>query len=104
MSWKSKPSEARIFTRGVCLMSSLRETTPIDRMTSTKEPAEPKPRQVGTQPPSISAPPDAEADNESCLRYRVDELLKGRREVVLLHRGQEYRLRITATGKLILTK
>jgi len=26
------------------------------------------------------------------------------REVILLHRGQEYRLRITRTGKLILTK
>ncbi|MFA5957272.1 hemin uptake protein HemP [Hyphomicrobium sp.] len=37
-------------------------------------------------------------------RYRVDELLKGGREATLLHRGQEYRLRITATGKLILTK
>lgn len=38
------------------------------------------------------------------LRYRVDELLKGSREAVLVHRGQEYRLRITSTGKLILTK
>ncbi|MFT3732538.1 MAG: hemin uptake protein HemP [Hyphomicrobium sp.] len=38
------------------------------------------------------------------VRYRVDELLKGGREAVLIHRGQEYRLRITSTGKLILTK
>ncbi|MBS0253026.1 MAG: hemin uptake protein HemP [Proteobacteria bacterium] len=41
---------------------------------------------------------------ESSVRYRVDELLKGGREAVLIHRGQEYRLRITSTGKLILTK
>lgn len=41
---------------------------------------------------------------ESPVRYRVDELLKGGREAVLIHRGQEYRLRITSTGKLILTK
>jgi hemin uptake protein HemP len=26
------------------------------------------------------------------------------REVIILHRGQEYRLRITRAGKLILTK
>jgi len=38
------------------------------------------------------------------IRYRVDDLMKGGREVVLVHRGQEYRLRITSTGKLILTK
>jgi hemin uptake protein HemP len=28
----------------------------------------------------------------------------GRREIVLLHGFEEYRLRITSTGKLILTK
>jgi hemin uptake protein HemP len=38
------------------------------------------------------------------VRYHVDELLKGGREAILVHRGQEYRLRITSTGKLILTK
>jgi hypothetical protein len=38
------------------------------------------------------------------VRYRVDELLKGSREAILVHRGQQYRLRITASGKLILTK
>ncbi|HKB25279.1 MAG TPA: hemin uptake protein HemP [Methylomirabilota bacterium] len=31
-------------------------------------------------------------------------LFRGRREVVILHRGQEYRLRITKADKLILTK
>ena len=38
------------------------------------------------------------------IRHRVDELLQGGREAILVHRGQEYRLRITSTGKLILTK
>lgn len=31
-------------------------------------------------------------------------LFQGNREVVILHRGQEYRLRITKADKLILTK
>ncbi|MGQ0456015.1 MAG: hemin uptake protein HemP [Hyphomicrobium sp.] len=30
--------------------------------------------------------------------------MRGGREVVLDHKGQNYRLRITASGKLILTK
>jgi hemin uptake protein HemP len=37
-------------------------------------------------------------------RLRVAELLAGDREVILEHSGQDYRLRITANGKLILTK
>lgn len=31
-------------------------------------------------------------------------LLQGAREIVILHAGQPYRLRVTAQGKLILTK
>jgi hemin uptake protein HemP len=34
----------------------------------------------------------------------VSELLAGEREAILEHGGQDYRLRITASGKLILTK
>lgn len=37
-------------------------------------------------------------------RLRVSELLAGDREVILEHSGQDYKLRITANGKLILTK
>ena len=37
-------------------------------------------------------------------RIQVADLVKGAREVVLVHDGQEYRLRVTAKGKLILTK
>jgi hemin uptake protein HemP len=32
------------------------------------------------------------------------ELLKGARQIVILHDGQEYRLQLTKNGKLILTK
>lgn len=31
-------------------------------------------------------------------------LFRGRREIVIVHHGQEYRLRITRADKLILTK
>lgn len=37
-------------------------------------------------------------------RYRVSDLLRGGREAVLEHEGADYRLRITAKGRLILTK
>jgi hemin uptake protein HemP len=37
---------------------------------------------------------------------RLDSVLlfRGEREIVIIHRGQEYRLRVTRTDKLILTK
>ena len=38
------------------------------------------------------------------VRMRVSDLLADTREAILEHNGQEYRLRITANGKLILTK
>jgi hemin uptake protein HemP len=34
----------------------------------------------------------------------MTDLMQGAREVILLHEGEEYILRITKTGKLILTK
>jgi hemin uptake protein HemP len=37
-------------------------------------------------------------------RLKVSDLLAGEREVILEHDGQDYRLRITANDKLILTK
>ena len=38
------------------------------------------------------------------VRLQASELLSGHREVILEHGGQEYRLRLTSNGKLILTK
>ena len=37
-------------------------------------------------------------------RIDVHDLLAGGREAVLLHSNEEYRLRLTSNGKLILTK
>ena len=37
-------------------------------------------------------------------RLESATLFSGAREVVIVHRGQEYRLRITKSDKLILTK
>jgi hemin uptake protein HemP len=42
--------------------------------------------------------------NDRKVRVLVAELLQGGREAILEHDGQDYRLRITANGKLILTK
>jgi hemin uptake protein HemP len=61
-------------------------------------------RQAGHDPGSPNAAQGVECAVKGEVRYRIDELLKGGREAILVHRGQEYRLRITATGKLILTK
>jgi hemin uptake protein HemP len=38
------------------------------------------------------------------VRVRVVDLLQGAREAILELDGQDYRLRVTANGKLILTK
>ncbi len=37
-------------------------------------------------------------------RVKVSELLAGHREAILEHNGEDYLLRITANGRLILTK
>ncbi|KAB2911381.1 MAG: hemin uptake protein HemP [Hyphomicrobiaceae bacterium] len=60
-------------------------------MISRDEAGNPRPR---PQPQSVAGP----------RRLKVSDLLEGEREVLLEHDGQDYRLRITANGKLILTK
>ena len=37
-------------------------------------------------------------------RYKSTNLLNGRNEIVIVHKGEDYRLRHTRKGKLILTK
>jgi hemin uptake protein HemP len=54
-------------------------------------------------------PASATADTErpaavGPVRVLVSDILAGGREAILVHDGQDYRLRITANGKLILTK
>ena len=55
-----------------------------------------------TNEPHVQRPPPAVAGRPR--RLKVSELLDGEREAILEHGGQDYRLRITANGKLILTK
>ena len=58
---------------------------------------------VSDQPLEPPRKPPVEAAAK-LRRLKVSELLAGEREAILEHGGQEYRLRITANGKLILTK
>jgi hemin uptake protein HemP len=62
-----------------------------------------------TSPTPLGHANDAESDRMPIDRLRpprVDSarLLAGSRELVIDHAGQEYRLRLTRNGKLILTK
>lgn len=52
-----------------------------------------------------SSPVDIKSDRATPAKeIDVASLVGSGREVVLVHRGERYRLRITANGKLILTK
>ena len=42
--------------------------------------------------------------SDAPIRIELAELLGGRREAIIVHNGADYRLRVTANGKLILTK
>lgn len=58
-----------------------------------------------SEPPAeTNTPQSPDAEPGTVRRYAVAELLRGGREVILVHEGAEYRLRITGNGKLILTK
>ena len=37
-------------------------------------------------------------------RVAVEDLMQGTNEIIIEHRGEEYRLRVTSNSKLILTK
>jgi hemin uptake protein HemP len=54
-------------------------------------------------PESGNSPPPAKFDTER-LTYRTEDLMQGRKEIWIEHAGEQYRLRITAAGKLYLTK
>jgi hemin uptake protein HemP len=48
---------------------------------------------------------EADAERIAAPRLlRSDEILRGAREVTILHAGEAYRLRLTSNDKLILTK
>ena len=52
--------------------------------------------------PHAQAPPDKKP-GAGTPHIRSDELFGGAQEVVIRHNEREYRLRVTAQGKLILT-
>ncbi len=45
-------------------------------------------------------------EQQSCPlgTFPADHLFQGRQEILIAHKGETYRLRITKNGKLILTK
>lgn len=56
-------------------------------------------------PPPVDLPDDAtEADGVTIARWSSETLLKGHREAIIVHRDEEYRLRLTRNNRLILCK
>lgn len=53
--------------------------------------------------PDRPLPQDGEVPASQPI-FQSDELFRGHREVLILHCGETYRLRLTRNGKLILTK
>jgi hemin uptake protein HemP len=54
--------------------------------------------------PKQSATPSAGAAREQKPRIESNHLFQGHSEIVIVHQNEEYSLRITRNGKLILTK
>ncbi len=54
----------------------------------------------------VEEPPVRKVERMPAVLPRVSssDLLKGLRELIIEHAGEEYRLRLTSNGKLILTK
>lgn len=63
-------------------------------------------RRMAIDPPALPPPsPAAPALTAPALpRWSSSVLLGEQREALIDHRGEQYRLRLTAAGKLILTK
>lgn len=58
-----------------------------------------------TTPPSpVPRAPPSSVREDAAPRWDSRTLLGAQREAVIEHRGEHYRLRLTAAGKLILTK
>lgn len=54
--------------------------------------------------PDIAAKPGPGAKSDPVKQMQVHDLMGGDREVIIIHEGDEYRLRLTSNNKLILTK
>jgi hemin uptake protein HemP len=66
--------------------------------TTTRNAASERPAPETTSTEAMRAAP------QGPVRVLVSKILAGGREAILEHDGQDYRLRITSNGKLILTK
>lgn len=55
-------------------------------------------------PDGASIDSTGNAPNPQPIRIELASLLAGRREAIIVHNGEDYRLRVTSNGKLILTK
>ena len=53
---------------------------------------------------SRSAEGSGETGQQAARRIEIGCLLGGAREAIIVHNGEDYRLRITSRGRLILTK
>jgi len=55
---------------------------------------------------TLHTQPNANSTRQALPQRRLtsEALMAGAREVILEHRGEQYRLRVTSNGKLILTK
>jgi hemin uptake protein HemP len=54
--------------------------------------------------PPRPEPPQEEADKAEPLTISSEALLAGRRQLIIQHGGERYRLLLTRSNKLILTK
>jgi hemin uptake protein HemP len=52
----------------------------------------------------IAEEPGHAGKSETVKQMQVHELMGNDREVIIVHQGEEYRLRLTSNNKLILTK
>ncbi len=59
---------------------------------------------TGTSSAALTASPAQPTAPRDLRRLHSTELLAGGREAVIVHGQDEYRLRVTSNGKLILTK
>jgi hemin uptake protein HemP len=57
-----------------------------------------------TEIPPQPSPAESHLSWSQRRRISTADLMQGAREVIIIHEGEEYTLRITKTGKLILTK
>jgi hemin uptake protein HemP len=56
------------------------------------------------RPPQLQAPTDGAGGPEPAVRrVPASDLMAGQRELLIVHAGREYRLRLTSKGRLILT-